>query len=93
MEQLQNTQEQQGLVKSSLIMSIVGLVLSETGVPGWIVSAIAKKKVKAAQSAGATGGQLKTADILSKIGLPVSIVVTVIYVLSFIIGIIGGLSQ
>ena len=81
MEQLQNTTEQEALAKGAMTTSIVGLVLSELGIPGWIVSAIAKKKVKAATEAGVTGGKLKTANILSKIGLPVSIVMTIFWVI------------
>lgn len=81
--------EQNSLSKSALIWSIVGLALSELGVPGIIVSAIAKGKVKKAAAAGATGGKIKTARILSKIGMIVSIVMTVFW---FIYAIVMGVA-
>ncbi len=83
-----NTPEQEGLAKSALILSIVGLVLAELGLPGIIVSAIAKGKVKKATEAGAIGGKLKAARILSKIGLILSIVMTVFWVVYIVA--IGG---
>ena len=54
-----NTPEQESLAKSALIFSIIGLVLAEFGIPGIILSAIAKGKVKKATAAGAIGGKLK----------------------------------
>ena len=90
MEQLQNNVEQEALAKSAMTTSIVGLVLSELGIPGWIVSAIARKKVKAATEAGVAGGKLKTANILSKIGLPVSIVMTIFWVIYVIIMVVAA---
>ena len=92
MEQIQNSPEQQGQAKGAMIMSIVGLALSSTGIPGLIVSLIARKKCKAAEAAGAAGGQMKAANILSKIGVSVSIVCTVLYVISFIAGIASQLN-
>ncbi len=74
-----NTPEQESLCKSALVMSIVGAVLSETGIPGIIVSAIAKGKVKKAMKSGAVGGKLKAARIVSNIGLALSIVMTIFW--------------
>ncbi len=93
MEQLQNTAEQESQAKSALVLSIVGAVLSELGIPGIIVSAIAKGKVKKALESGATGGKLKAAGIVSKIGLILSIVVTVAYAISLIAGVVAGLNN
>ena len=75
-----NTPEQDAMAKSAMIMSIVGLALSELGIPGIIISAIAKGKVKKATAAGATGGKLKVARILSTIGIILSIVMTIFWI-------------
>lgn len=80
-----NTPEQDSMAKSAMIMAIVGLALSELGLPGIIVSAIAKGKVKKATAAGATGGKLKAARILSTIGLILSIVMTIVWLLYIVI--------
>lgn len=80
--------------KSALTTSIVGLVLASLGLPGWIVSAIARGKCKKLVEGGEpVVGKLKVANILSKIGLPVSIVVTILYVVEFILGIVIGVMQ
>ncbi|MBQ9189738.1 MAG: hypothetical protein IJ138_10465 [Clostridia bacterium] len=92
MEQVQNTAEQQGLAKSGLIFSILGTAFSGSGILGLIFSLIAGGKNKKATAAGATGGMVKAANILQKIGLIVSIVVTVLYVISFIAGVVQGLN-
>ena len=92
MEQIQNSPEQQALAKSSLIFGILGAALSSTGIIGLIFSLIAGGKVKKAKEAGATGGALKAAGILQKIGLIVSIVCVVIYVISFVAGVVQGLN-
>lgn len=87
MEQITNTPEQQALSKSALIFGILGAAFSGSGLIGLIFSIIAGGKVKKAKEAGAVGGSLKAAGILQKIGLIVSIVVMVIYVISIIAGI------
>lgn len=74
---------QSGDAKGAMIMSIIGLALSELGIPGIILCAIAKGKVKKAEAAGATGGMVKVGKILSKIGMIVSIVMTVIWAIYF----------
>lgn len=83
-----NNAEQNGAAKSALIMSIVGLVLSEFGLPGIIVCAIAKGKVKKAIALGATGAKVKVAKILSTIGLIISIFMTIFWTLYILV--IGG---
>ncbi|GEM_PF-2906218 len=91
-----NTPEQESLCKSALVLSIVGAALSELGLPGIIVSAIAKGKVKKATQAGAVGGKLKAARIISNIGLALSIVMTIFWAIYiFLIGglIVYGISQ
>lgn len=80
-----NTPEQESMAKSALTWSIVGLVLAEFGLPGIIVSAIAKGKVKKATAAGTIGGKLKAARILSNIGLALSIVMTIIWAIYTIV--------
>ena len=86
--------EQNAENQSAMVTSVVGLALSSLGLPGWIVSAIARGKCKKLIEAGEpVAGQLKVANILSRIGLPVSIVMTVIYVLYFILGVALGVSQ
>lgn len=80
-----NTPEQESMTKSALIMSIVGLALSELGIPGIIISAIAKSKVKKATAAGAIGGKLKAARILSTIGMILSIVMTIVWLLYIVV--------
>lgn len=75
------TPEQASASKSALIFSIIGLALAEFGIPGIIFSAIAKGKVKNAEALGVTGGKVKAARILSKIGMILSIVMTVFWVL------------
>ena len=81
----QNTPEQASAAKSALIFSIIGLALAEMGLPGIILSAIARGKVKKAQALGAIGGKVKTANILSLIGLIASIVMTVVWVIYIIV--------
>lgn len=80
-----NTAEQQAATKSALITSIVGAALSELGIPGWIVSGIARKKCKKAIAEGVTGGKLKAANIISRIGLPISIVMTFFWIIYIIV--------
>lgn len=91
-----NTAEQESLAKSALVTSIIGLALSELGIPGIIVSAIAKGKVKKAVAAGATGGKLKAARILSKLGLIFSILMTIfwiIYIVAIGAAVVYGINE
>ena len=91
-----NTPEQESLCKSALTLSIVGAALAELGLPGIIVSAIAKGKVKKATQGGAVGGKLKAARIISNIGLALSIVMTIFWAIYiFLIGglMVWGISQ
>ena len=75
------------LAGSVLSKGIAGLALSlALGVPGIIVSAGAQRKAKEYESRyGALSGKAKVGSILSKVGLPVSIGMTVMYFLYIII--------
>lgn len=80
-ERVGNTPEQEEQAKSALIWSIVGAALSELGLPGWIVSAKAKKRVRTAMEEGIVGGKLKAARIVSNVGFGVSIGFTIYWAL------------
>jgi hypothetical protein len=68
-------------------------VLSELGIPGIILCAIAKGKVKAwEQKYGPATGMAKAAKIISTIGLVFSILMTVFWAL-YIIVIIGVIAS
>ena len=69
-------------VNPAFILSIIAAALCRTGLPGLILSVIAKKKVRSCTEAGAPlSGKLKAANILSKVAFIVSIVMTVFWVL------------
>lgn len=76
-----------------MIFSIIGLATGVMfGVPGIILSCIAKNKLgDYTARGGRLDGKAKVASILSKIGLPVSIAMTGVYCLSFLIGFISAL--
>ena len=80
-----NSAEQESLAKGGLILSIIGLIVASWGLPGIILCAIAKGKVKKATALGAVGGKLKAAKILSGIGLALSIVMTVVWTLYILV--------
>lgn len=80
-ERVGNTPEQEEQAKSALTWSIVGAALSELGLPGWIVSAKAKKRVRTAMEEGIVGGKLKAARIVSNVGFGVSIGFTIYWAL------------
>lgn len=92
-QQIQNTPEQQDLAKSGLIFGILGTAFSGSGILGLIFALIAGGKIKKAKEAGAVGGMLKAAGILQKIGLILSIVIIVLYVISFVLGIVQGVAN
>ena len=75
------------LAGSVLSKGIAGLALSlALGVPGIIVSAGAKRKAREYESRyGELSGKAKVGSILSKVGLPVSIGMTVMYFLYLLI--------
>ena len=87
-----NNAEQQSAAKSALILSIVGLVLSELGLPGIIVCAIAKSKIKSATELGAIGAKIKVARILATVGMVFSIIMTVVWFI-YLVAIIGVASS
>ena len=76
-ERVLNTPEQEERATSALTWSIVGAALAELGLPGWIVSAKAKKRVRTAMEEGIVGGKLKAARIVSNVGFGFSIGFTI----------------
>ena len=93
-----NDQAKTEAAKSAMIMAIIGLVLAELGLPGLILSCIARKKVKNyLNTYGELTGMAKVANILSKVGLALSIVMMVIWVIYIIamvaIGASGALNN
>ena len=79
--------------RTAMILAIIGAVLSELGIPGLILSAIAKGKVKAwEEKYGPTTGMAKAARIISTIGLVFSILMTVFWIvyIILIVGIVGA---
>lgn len=69
-----------------MVLGIVAAALSELGIPGIILAAIAGNKVKEFLAAG---GQLvrkaKAGNICRRVALPISIVMTVFWVVYFIV--------
>ena len=77
---------------SVMVMGILALALSEFGLIGLIFSIIARKKAKAYYAAyGAFTGQAKVGNILSKIALPVSIIMMVFWAIYIVFAIIAGI--
>ena len=76
------------LDKNTLILSIVGLVLTGFGIVGLIISIIAKGKVKKLPQP-LTGGN-KVAGILSTLGIVFGIIMTIYYVGLFFYAILVG---
>ena len=79
--------------RTAMILAIIGAVLSELGIPGLILSAISKGKVKAwEEKYGPTTGMAKAARIISTIGLIFSILMTVFWIvyIILIVGIVGA---
>lgn len=79
--------------RTAMILAIIGAVLSELGLPGIILCAIAKGKVKAwEEKYGPATGMAKAAKIISTIGLVFSIIMTVFWIIYFvaIIGFVGA---
>ena len=69
-------------VNPAFILSIIAAALCRTGLPGLILSIIAKKKVRSCTDAGSPlSGKLKAANILSKVAFILSIVMTVFWIL------------
>ena len=71
---------------------IIAAALSELGIPGIIIGAIAKKKVaNYLAQGGERNGKIKAASICSKIGFIVGIVMTAILTFSFFVGFFSSL--
>lgn len=81
------------LATNTMVFGILGAALGLCiGVPGIIFSVLTKNKVDEFVSrAGSLYGKAKVGSILSKVGLPVSIVCTAIYTISFFVGLFSGL--
>lgn len=82
------------LAKSTMIMGIVGLALSELGLPGLIVSNIAMNKAaEFERRAGGFYGKAKVGRRLAKPGKIVSIVMTVFWAVYFSILFIAAIAS
>lgn len=81
------------LATNTMVFGILGAALGlAVGVPGIIFSVLTKNKVSEFVSrAGSLYGKAKVGSILSKVGLPVSIVCTAIYTISFFVGLFSGM--
>ena len=79
--------------KKTLIFGILSLALGELGILGLIFAILGKKEAKKYEASfGQLSGKARVGSILSTVGLILSIVMIVFYVLCFIIGIIMGLA-
>ncbi len=77
----------------TMIFGILGLVFSELGILGLIFSILGKKEAKKFEAAfGQLTGKAKVGAILSKIGFILSIVMTVFWVIYFLVCFIIGLA-
>jgi len=80
-----------------MVLAIIGLALGVSfwpAVGGIVVSAIAKNKIEAFVSAGGQlTGKAKVANILSKIGLPVSIAMSVLLTIYIIVIAVSGAAE
>lgn len=83
------------LAKSTMIMGIIGLALSELGLPGLIVSNIAMKKAAEFESkAGGLFGKAKVGRRLAKPGKIVGLIMTIfwaVYIFFLIVTILSGM--
>ena len=71
--------------RTAMILAIIGAVLSEFGIPGIILCAIAKGKVKAWEKKyGPATGMAKAAKIISTVGMVFSIFMTVFWAIYII---------
>lgn len=88
-----NDPELNSLATNTMIFGILSAALGLCiGVPGIIFSVLTKNKVNEFVSrAGSLYGKAKVGSILAKVGLPVSIVCTAIYTISFFVGLLSGL--
>ena len=88
-----NDPELNSLATNTMIFGILGAALGLCiGVPGIIFSVLTKNKVNEFVSrAGSLYGKAKVGSILAKVGLPVRIVCTAIYTISFFVGLLSGL--
>lgn len=87
----QEDPELNSLAKNTMIMGIVGLALSEFGLPGLIVSCIASKKAaEFVSKAGSLYGKAKVGRALAKAGKIVGIIMTILWAFIILVyGILG----
>ncbi len=77
--------EKEDAGRTAMILAIVGAALASFGIPGIILCAIAKGKVKAwEEKYGPATGMAKAGKIIAMVGMIVSIVMTVTWALYFI---------
>lgn len=82
------------LAKNTLIMGIIGLALSELGLPGLIISNIAlNKAAEFEHRAGSLFGKAKVGRNLAKPGKIVGIVMTIFWAVYFLILFIAGIAS
>lgn len=81
------------LATNSMIFGILSAALGLSfGVPGIIFSVITKNKINEyLNRGGSLSGKAKVGSILAKVGLPVGIAMTAVYVISFLAGFISAL--
>ena len=83
------------LAKSTMIMGIIGLALSELGLPGLIISNIAMNKAAEFESkAGGLFGKAKVGRRLAKPGKIVGLIMTIfwaVYIFFLIVTILSGM--
>lgn len=83
--------------RSLMIIGIIAAALAELGIPGIILGAIGLKKAKAfIAEYGSTWGMSKAGRILSKVGLILGIVMTIvwtIYIVAMVALILSGALQ
>ena len=77
-----------------MVFGIIAIALCESGILGLIFSIIARKKAKAWTAAyGPFTGKAKVGNILSRIALPISIIMIVFWVIyGIVVGVAAGLA-
>ena len=93
-ERPQEDPELNSLATNTMILGIVGLALSEMGLPGLIVSNIAlNKAAEFERKAGKLFGKAKIGRNLAKPGKIVGIVMTIFWAVYFLIAVIAGIAS
>ena len=93
-ERPQEDPELNSLATNTMILGIVGLALSEMGLPGLIVSNIAlNKAAEFERKAGKLFGKAKIGRNLAKPGKIVGIVMTIFWAVYFLVAVIAGIAS